>query len=170
MARNRSRSRVGVTIMNCIGNHPSLFLQRVYSENSPQNCGATTLNPVRPPHRFCRESLPIATSIAHRRSVPNSPSAEICNVKGAILRSSAPPLSKPPFALISGTSGRSQRRASSFVRSGRMPMISAATSMPRIAIQARPTRPRTRPSAASKRRTTTVRTKSILPDGRPRHR
>jgi hypothetical protein len=26
---------------------------------------------VRPPHRFCRESLPITTSIAHRRFVPN---------------------------------------------------------------------------------------------------
>jgi hypothetical protein len=38
--------------MDCIGNHPSLFLQRVYSENSPQNCGAITLSPVRPPHRF----------------------------------------------------------------------------------------------------------------------
>jgi hypothetical protein len=57
----------------CIGNHPSLFLQQVCSENSPQNCGVTTLGPVRPPHRFCRESLPIAAAIAHRRSVPNSP-------------------------------------------------------------------------------------------------
>jgi hypothetical protein len=36
---NRSRSRVGVTIMNCTGNPPSLFLQRVYSENAPRNCG-----------------------------------------------------------------------------------------------------------------------------------
>ena len=30
-----------VTIMNCVGNHLSLFLQRIYSENSPQNCNAT---------------------------------------------------------------------------------------------------------------------------------
>jgi hypothetical protein len=27
--------------MNCIGNNPSLFLQRLYSENSPQNCSET---------------------------------------------------------------------------------------------------------------------------------
>jgi hypothetical protein len=33
--------------MNCIGDDPSLFLQRVYSENSPQNCDATMLSPVR---------------------------------------------------------------------------------------------------------------------------
>ena len=98
MARKRSRSRVGVTIMDCIGSHSSLFLKRIYSENSPQNCSATTLSPVRPSHRFCQVSSPIATSIAHRRSVPNSPSAEICNVKGAILRSSAPPLSIFPLA------------------------------------------------------------------------
>ena len=30
-----------VTIMNCISNHPSLFLQRIYSENSSQNCNTT---------------------------------------------------------------------------------------------------------------------------------
>jgi hypothetical protein len=42
---------------------PSLFLQRADSENSPQNCGAAT-----------------------DRTVPKSPSAEKCNVKGAILR------------------------------------------------------------------------------------
>jgi hypothetical protein len=41
VAKNRSRQRVRFTIMNCVGNHLSLFLQRIYSENSPQNCNAT---------------------------------------------------------------------------------------------------------------------------------
>jgi hypothetical protein len=44
-ARNRSRLRVAASIMNCIGNHPSLFLQRVYSETSPQNCGRHRVQP-----------------------------------------------------------------------------------------------------------------------------
>jgi hypothetical protein len=74
MARNRSRSRVEVAIMNCIGNRPSLFLQRIYSENSPQNCGATTPSPVRPPHRFfprvithCRLYCPPSVRVRIRR-------------------------------------------------------------------------------------------------------
>jgi hypothetical protein len=54
--------------------------------NSPQNCSETTLSPVHPPHRFCRKSSPPCHLIAHRRTVPKSPSVEICNVKGAILR------------------------------------------------------------------------------------
>jgi hypothetical protein len=41
VAKNRSRQRVRFTIMNCVGNHPSLFLQRIYSKYSPQNCNAT---------------------------------------------------------------------------------------------------------------------------------
>jgi hypothetical protein len=152
----------------CIGNNPSLFLQRVYSENSPQNCSATTLSPCTRRTGFAKIITPCPLS-AHRRTVPKSPWAEICNVKGAILRWSAPALNTP-FALTSRTTGRSRRRASSFGRSRRMPMVSAAMSMPRIATPSRPARPHTRPSATSKRSTTTVRTKSILPEDWPRHR
>jgi hypothetical protein len=32
IAKNRLASRVGITIVNCIGNYPSLFLQRIYRE------------------------------------------------------------------------------------------------------------------------------------------
>jgi len=57
-----SRSRVKVTILNCIDNHPSLFLQRVYSEISPQNCAAATLSPVRPPLRLAEIHYPLPTA------------------------------------------------------------------------------------------------------------
>jgi hypothetical protein len=42
--------------------------------------------------------------------------------------------------------------------------------MPRIATPSRPTRPHTRTSATNKKSTTTMRTKTILPEDRPRHR
>ena len=62
--------------MNCIGNHPSLFLQRIYSENSPQNCNATRSARCARQTAFAASHYPLPTSIAHRRSVPNSPSVE----------------------------------------------------------------------------------------------
>jgi hypothetical protein len=52
---------------NCIGNYPSLFLQRIYSENSPQNCGVTPARRIR-----CRpfgSSLHISISWSNRRHV-----------------------------------------------------------------------------------------------------
>jgi hypothetical protein len=62
--------------MNCIANPPSLFLQRIYSENSLQNCDATRSARCARRTAFAASHYPMPTSIAHRRSVPNSPSVE----------------------------------------------------------------------------------------------
>jgi hypothetical protein len=101
--------------MNCIGNHPSLFLQRLYSENSPQNCSETTLSPVHPPHRFCRKSSPLATSLPPSNRSEIAIGRNMQCERGNFKVISAVALNNP-FALTSRTSGRSRRRASSFWR------------------------------------------------------
>jgi hypothetical protein len=60
------------TIMNCIGNHPSLFLQRVYSETLLKIV-APTLSPVRPPAPFLPRVITHCHHHTHRPTVPNSP-------------------------------------------------------------------------------------------------
>jgi hypothetical protein len=60
--------------MNCIGNHPSLFLQRVYSEISPQNCSATTRSPGAPaapllPRAITHCPSPIRSELAIGRNM-----------------------------------------------------------------------------------------------------
>jgi hypothetical protein len=109
IAKNRLTSRVGITIGNCIGNYPSLFLQRIYSETLLKIVAATA-QPAAPAaplvprviahcHLHC--PLPVRSELAIGRNMQ----CEKGNFKVISGRRS-----QSSFALISGTSGRYRRR------------------------------------------------------------